>query len=95
MESSKRSSSTGRKQPKRLSLVRQESKNSGSVFDNLPEFISPQMVAEVLPYEASTIYDWKYRPAKYDVPHNLFQAKKKKGEKLLLRRDVLRAWKCS
>ena len=59
------------------------------LFDNKPNYISPDQVIQFYPIAVKTVYDWHYRPNKYSVPNDLFQ---KFGRKLMLRRDVLEKW---
>lgn len=59
------------------------------LFENLPELITPDQVAQVLHTTSGTIYQWKSRPRRYGVPDDLFL---KFGRKLLVRRDALKAW---
>ena len=66
-----------------------EEQRQESIFDNLPEFLSPDQVCKVLPFTTKTIYDWRYRPAKYKTPEDLFVPF---GRKILIRRDVLKKW---
>lgn len=61
-----------------------------SFFENLPELLAPKDIEKALPStKKSTVYDWRYRPAKYDVPNDLFV---EFGQKIFVRRDVLKRW---
>ena len=59
------------------------------LFDNLPELLTPEMAAVALHTTKATVYQWRSRPSRYDVPEGMFI---KHGRKLLIRRDQLRAW---
>lgn len=87
---------TRRKEPKRLKGKQAgDTTPSLALFDNLPEIITINQALTVVPFSRDTIYDWSYRPEKYSVPAHLFVKKNKPKEKTLMRRDVLRAWKCA
>ena len=61
----------------------------GSLFDNLPKFIRPKQVGELLQYSQSTVYDMKLRPQSYGIPAGMFL---KEGKRVLVRTDILKAW---
>ncbi|AHZ84620.1 hypothetical protein Bb109J_c1929 [Bdellovibrio bacteriovorus] len=75
-----------------LKVVKSQDTEAASIFDNLPVLLSPQQIADAGLAEVSTIYDWKYRPAKYGAPDRLFEPKRTRGSKLKVRRDVLKEW---
>jgi hypothetical protein len=58
-------------------------------FENQPEFIKPEVVAELLGVSIKTIYDWNYRQKLRGVPPGLFL---KFNRLLYLRTEVLRQW---
>lgn len=62
------------------------------LFDNLPELMKPESVAELLGVSVKTIYDWRYRQKLRGVPEGLFL---KFNRLLYLRTEVLRQWICS
>ncbi len=70
-------------------------KQLGAFFDNLPEFLSPADIEGLGFAKASTVYDWKYRPRKYDVPELLFMPKRSRNSSLKVSRDKLREWVAS
>ncbi len=59
------------------------------IFENLPEIVKPEAVAEVLGVSVKTIYDWRYRQKLRGVPDGLFL---KFNRLLYLRTEVLRQW---
>lgn len=60
-----------------------------TLFDNLAELLTPEMAAKALHTTRGTVYQWHSRPRRYGVPEGLFI---KLGRKLLIRREVLKAW---
>ena len=62
---------------------------SGSLFDNLPELLKPNVVASVLGISKFTIYDWRYRQDQRGAPKDLFV---KFNRHLYLRTSVLKRW---
>jgi hypothetical protein len=84
--------SVERKYPVALQMVTDQATEADlqpSIFDNLPEYISPDEVTRILPIARSTIYDWVYRPKKYQVPDKLIV---KFGRKILIRTTELKKW---
>jgi hypothetical protein len=71
------------------SMDRDKNPRLQRLFENLPELLTPEMLAEVLHTTRGTVYQWKSRPKKYGIPDGLFL---KLGRKLLVRREVLKAW---
>lgn len=59
------------------------------LFDNLPTLLTPKMAADLTHSSIKTVFDWRYRPAKYGVPDDMFV---KGGRKLFLRRDLFTRW---
>ncbi len=59
------------------------------IFENQPELIKPEAVAELLGVSVKTIYDWHYREKLRGVPPGLFL---KLNRLLYLRTEVLRQW---
>ena len=59
------------------------------LFENLPELLTPEIAARALQTTRGTVYQWHYRPKKYDITDGLFL---KLGRKLLIRREVLKTW---
>ncbi|MCB0415381.1 MAG: hypothetical protein KDD50_13680 [Bdellovibrionales bacterium] len=70
-----------------LSIGNDEKGRYQVIFDNKIEFLEAKEFCRIFGYKISTIYDWKYRPKKNNVPDNLFV---KFRRKLHLRTDVLR-----
>ncbi|OFZ21710.1 MAG: hypothetical protein A2X94_15570 [Bdellovibrionales bacterium GWB1_55_8] len=72
-------------------LVSQKARteNRVMIFENLPELMKPEAVAEVLGVSVKTIYDWRYRQKLRGVPEGLFL---KFNRLLYLRTEVLRQW---
>ena len=64
-------------------------KTQDQLFENLPELLTPDLVATALHTTRATVYQWHSRPRKYAVPDGFFI---KLGRKLLIRRDVLKIW---
>lgn len=62
------------------------------LFDNLPELITPDQIAERGIASVKTTYDWKYRPRKYNTPNGLFAPKRKASSPNKIYRDVLKEW---
>lgn len=60
-----------------------------SFFENLPELMKPEAVAELLGVSVKTIYDWRYRQELRRVPKGLFL---KFNRLLYLRTEVLKQW---
>ncbi len=58
-------------------------------FENLPELMKPEAVAELLGVSIKTIYDWRYRQELRGVPQGLFL---KFNRLLYLRTEVLKQW---
>lgn len=58
-------------------------------FDNQPDLLTPQRVADLLSLSIQTVYDWKYRQKLKRIPTDLFV---KLNRKLYLRTSVLRDW---
>lgn len=65
-----------------------------TLFDNLPELLTPKVAAKVSGYSIKTVYDWKYRPEDYSIPTHiekiLFQKNGRRG--LRIRKKPLREW---
>ena len=59
------------------------------LFENLPELMKPEAVAQLLGVSVLTIYDWKYRQRLRGAPNGLFI---KLNRLLYLRTEVLRQW---
>lgn len=57
------------------------------LFDSRIEFLEAKEFCQIFGYKISTVYDWKYRPKKNNIPNHLFV---KFRRKLHLRTDVLR-----
>lgn len=63
--------------------------NLAEIFDNQPKLLSPEQAAGLVGGSRDTVYDWKYRPKKYDIPKGMFI---KFGRKVLIRTDVFKKW---
>lgn len=63
--------------------------NTTMLFNNLPELMKPELVANVLGLSVKTIYDWNYRQKTRNIPEGLFI---KINRLLYLRTTVLRNW---
>ena len=59
------------------------------LFDNLPSIIRPEKIAPILGLSVKTIYDWRYRGKKRNVPDGLFL---KFNRCLYIRTDILQNW---
>ena len=59
------------------------------LFDNLPELIKIDAVADMLGLKVSTIYGWKYQSKTRNIPNTLFI---KVNSLVYLRTKVLRDW---
>lgn len=59
------------------------------LFNNLPELVKPDYVANLLGISIKTIYDWNYRQKMRNIPEGLFI---KINRLLYLRTTVLRDW---
>ena len=64
-----------------------ESNVSGLIFDNSFSLIPAQEFCSRFGYSIKTIYDWKYRPKKNNVPTDLVV--KFRG-KLFIQKDILK-----
>jgi hypothetical protein len=64
-------------------------KDLASLFENQPKVLSPDMVAALIGIKRETVYDWNYRPEKYNIPAGMLI---KFGKKLLVRTDFLETW---
>lgn len=69
--------------------VDEDLKESGLLFDNLPEIIKPDVLARYLSVSVKTIYDWRYRGQTRNIPSNLFI---KINRLLYIRKTVLLSW---
>ena len=58
-------------------------------FEKLPALLRVEAVASLLGISIKTIYDWKYRRSKRDVPLNLFV---KFNGKLFINTEALKRW---
>lgn len=65
--------------------------DDGSIkfFNNLPEIMKADAVADLLGLSIKTIYDWRYKQKTRNLPNNLFI---KINRLLYLRTAVLREW---
>ncbi len=59
------------------------------IFENQPELMKPEAVAELMGVSIKTIYDWRYRQKQRKVPMGLFV---KFNRLLYLRTEVLKQW---
>lgn len=59
------------------------------LFDNLPEIIKPDILANYLSVSVKTIYDWRYRGQTRNIPSDLFI---KINRLLYIRKTVLLRW---
>lgn len=61
------------------------------LFENSPELIEPQLVAQFLKKSVATLYDWNYRgkTRKNKIPPDLFT---KIGGSLRMRKDIHGKW---
>ena len=59
------------------------------LFDNQPDLLSPKTVAEIIGLSVTTIYDWKYRSSKYDIPEGMLF---KFGRRLKVVKPILIKW---
>ena len=62
---------------------------SSLLFDNLPEIIKPEVLANYLSISVKTIYDWRYRGQTRSIPSDLFL---KINRLLYIRKAVLLRW---
>lgn len=63
--------------------------NLDEIFENQPKFLSPKQAAELVGGSRDTVYDWQYRPEKYDIPKGMIL---KFGRKVLIRTDIFKKW---
>ncbi len=66
-----------------------ETETAVTFFDKSKGFLRPAEVADQLGIKVSTIYDWKYRPARRQTPEGLFI---RFNGQLLVRTEVLNRW---
>lgn len=59
------------------------------LFENRKGCMKISEFSERFGYPVKTIYDWKYRPKKYQAPKNLFL---KFNREIFVRLDVLHSW---
>lgn len=59
------------------------------LFENQPELLRPHSVAKLLGISVKTIYDWKYRGKKRNVPSDLFLSL---NRSLFINTKVLKSW---
>lgn len=59
------------------------------LFENEPELLRPRSVAKLLGLSVNTIYDWKYRGKKRNIPCDLFISV---NRSLFINTKVLRRW---
>jgi hypothetical protein len=59
------------------------------IFENQPTVLNPDEAAAIAKVKRETVYDWKYRPEKYEVPEGMIF---KFGRKVLIRTDIFKAW---
>lgn len=59
------------------------------IFENQPKVLNPDEAAKLVGVERGTVYDWRYRPEKYNIPEGMTY---KFGSKLRVRTDLLKAW---
>lgn len=69
--------------------LRNKRNKTPKFFENSFELITPEQAAEMLNLSVTTIYGWKYKSAKLNVPDGLFI---KFQRRLYLRIEVLKAW---
>lgn len=77
-----------RSRSSKVKSIDSKSAEKSSISDKR-EWISPEQAAEEYPISVFTIYDWRYRPRKYNVPPGLTQ---KFGRKVFISRSVLEYW---
>lgn len=73
---------------KKESLV-EKNDDKDVIFDNLPEIIKSEVLANYLSVSIKTIYDWRYRGQTRNIPSNLFI---KINRLLYIRKSVLLNW---
>lgn len=79
-------------QPLRLLKAVKSTTEIDALFENLPKLLSPKMIEAAGIAAASTVYDWKYRPEKYECPSTMFAIKRTAKSRLKIHRDILKDW---
>lgn len=66
--------------------------HESELFENQKGWMRPKEVSSILGIPVPTIYDWKYRAEKKNVPKDLFV---KLNGQIFIRKKVLLTWICS
>jgi predicted DNA-binding transcriptional regulator AlpA len=59
------------------------------LFENSKALLRPKDVSEILGISTKTVYDWKYRRKRRQIPEQLFL---KLNGQLFIRTDILKGW---
>ncbi len=74
---------------KRIMDQSSEAKTAEVIFENLPEILRPDAVANLLSISVQTVYDWQYRQKTRRIPEDLFI---KMNRLLYVRTTALKRW---